>query len=293
MVDCIIIGSGVAGISAALTLQSNGKSFFLFGNKNLSEKIEKAENIHNYPGLSDISGRQFCEVLKRQLDDAKIEVKTGKVGGVYALNDKFIITTQDGNTYESKTVILATGVESIRQIEGETEFVGRGVSYCATCDGFLYKGKTIAVVCTTKRLEHEIAHLAGFAKKLYVIPMYKGAQAEGENIEKIIKMPKQIKGNKWVQSIVFDAPVTAEKIMEIPVDGVFMLREAVVPSVLVGGLEEKDGHIAVTRTMQTNLKGCFAAGDCTGRPYQYAKAVGEGNIAAHAVTEYLHENKEK
>ncbi len=287
MLDCIIVGSGVAGISSALTLQSNGKSFLLFGSKNLSEKIEKAEKIHNYPGLSDISGKEFCEAIKSQISDAEIEVKTEKVGGVYALNDKFIVTTQEGGTYESRTVILATGVETVRQIEGEKEFVGRGVSYCATCDGFLYKGKTIAVVCTTKKLEHEIKHLASFAGKVYLIPMYKGGEIEGDNIQKIIKMPKAIKGEKRVQSVVFDTPVTEEKRTEIAVDGVFMLREAVAPSVLVGGLEEKDGHIVVTRNMETNIKGCFACGDCTGRPYQYAKAVGEGNVCAHAVSEYL------
>ena len=148
MLDCIIVGSGVAGISAALTLQANRKSFLLFGNENLSEKIEKAEKIHNYPGLSDVSGKAFVAALQGQLSDAEIEIKTEKVAGVYALNEKFLLLTQAGKQYESRTVILACGVESIKQIDGEETFLGRGVSYCATCDGFLYKGKTIAVVCT-------------------------------------------------------------------------------------------------------------------------------------------------
>ncbi len=287
MVDCIIVGSGVAGISAALTLQANGKSFMIFGSENLSEKIFKAEKIHNYPGLSDISGKDFCEALKTQLNEAKIEIKTEKVGGVYALKDKFTLLTQEGATYESKTVILATGVESIKQIDGETEFVGRGVSYCATCDGFLYKDKTIAVVCTSKSLEHEIEHLVSFAKKVYLIPLYKGENVSGEKIEKIIRLPKKIEGKMRVEKLVFERPITKDGQTEIAVDGVFMLRESVLPSVLVGGIEEMEGHISVDRNMQTNLKGCFAAGDCTGRPYQYTKAVGEGNIAAHSVGGYL------
>ena len=287
MLDCIIIGSGVAGISAALTLQANRKSFLIFGNENLSEKIEKAEKIHNYPGLSDVSGKAFVAALQGQLSDAEIEIKTEKVAGVYALNEKFLLLTQDGKQYESRTVLLACGVESIKQIDGEETFLGRGVSYCATCDGFLYKGKTIAVVCTTKRLEHEIGYLADFAEKVYLIPMYKEVEIERENVTIIRKMPTGITGTKRVETIVFSAPPSDKIPALLPVDGVFMLRESVSPAVLVGGLQTEDGHVVVGRDMSTNIKGCYAAGDCTGRPYQYAKAVGEGNVAAHSVSEFL------
>ena len=287
MLDCIIIGSGVAGISAALTLQANRKSFLIFGNENLSEKIEKAEKIHNYPGLSDVSGKAFVAALQGQLSDAEIEIKTEKVAGVYALNEKFLLLTQDGKQYESRTVLLACGVESIKQIDGEETFLGRGVSYCATCDGFLYKGKTIAVVCTTKRLEHEIGYLADFAEKVYLIPMYKEVEIERENVTMIRKMPIGITGTKRVESIAFSAPPSDKLPAILPVDGVFMLRESVSPAVLVGGLQTEDGHVVVGRDMSTNIKGCYAAGDCTGRPYQYAKAVGEGNVAAHSVSEFL------
>ena len=287
MLDCIIVGSGVAGISAALTLQANRKSFLIFGNENLSEKIEKAEKIHNYPGLADVSGKAFVAALQGQLSDAEIEIKTEKVAGVYALNEKFLLLTQDGKQYESRTVLLACGVESIKQIDGEENFLGRGVSYCATCDGFLYKGKTIAVVCTTKRLEHEIGYLADFAEKVYLIPMYKEVEIERENVTMIRKMPIGITGTKRVESIAFSAPPSDKLPAILPVDGVFMLRESVSPAVLVGGLQTEDGHVVVGRDMSTNIKGCYAAGDCTGRPYQYAKAVGEGNVAAHSVSEFL------
>ena len=287
MLDCIIVGSGVAGISAALTLQANRKSFLIFGNENLSEKIEKAEKIHNYPGLSDVSGKTFVAALQGQLSDAEIEIKTEKVAGVYALNEKFLLLTQDGKQYESRTVLLACGVESIKQIDGEETFLGRGVSYCATCDGFLYKGKTIAVVCTTKRLEHEIGYLADFAEKVYLIPIYKEVEIERENVTMIRKMPIGITGTKRVESIAFSAPPSDKLPAILPVDGVFMLRESVSPAVLVGGLQTEDGHVVVGRDMSTNIKGCYAAGDCTGRPYQYAKAVGEGNVAAHSVSEFL------
>ncbi len=285
MLDCIIVGSGVAGISAALTLKANGKSCVIFGSPNLSEKITKAELIRNYPGLSNVSGEAFAEALKAQLVKAEIEIKNEKVSGVYALKEQFSVLTQENNAYESKTVILACGVENVKLIAGEQEFLGRGVSNCATCDGFLYKDKTIAVLCTTKRLEHEIVYLAELAKKVYLFPMYKDVGEMPKNVTILRKMPTEIRGEKRVQSIVF---TSAQNIpTELPVDGVFALRECIAPAVLVGGLEAENNHVKVDRNMATNLKGCFAAGDCTGRPYQYAKAVGEGNIAAHSVTEYL------
>ncbi len=284
MLDCIIVGSGVAGVSAGLTLKANNKSFMIFGSKNLSEKITKAELIKNYVGLSDITGQDFCRQIQAQLKDADIQIQEEKVSGVYALKEKFGVATQEGGYYESKTVILCTGVESIKLVDGETQFLGKGVSYCATCDGFLYKDKTIAVLCTSKRLEHEIEHLSGFAKKIYLIAMYKPVEVQGENIEIIRKMPIKIDGEKRVEKVVF-----ADR--ELSVDGVFVLRESIAPSVLLSGLETVDGHIKTERNMQTNIQGCFSAGDCTGRPYQYAKAVGEGNIAGHSVTAYLSENK--
>lgn len=287
MLDCIIIGSGLAGISAALTLKANGKSFELFGSANLSEKIVKAESIRNYPALYNVTGKDFVQALKAQLAAEAIKIKEEKVSGVYALKEKFGVATQEGGYYESKTVVLACGVESVKTVECETEFVGRGVSYCATCDGFLYKGKTIAVLCTSKRLEHEIEHLAEFAEKVYLIAMYKDVEISRENVVIVKKMPSKINGEKRVESVSF---VGMEA---LKIDGFFALRESIAPTVLMSGLEMQDGHVAVARDMQTNIAGCFAAGDCTGRPYQYTKAAGEGNIAAHGVSAYLSQLKKR
>ena len=289
MLDCIIVGSGPAGISAALTLKANGKDFMLFGSPDLSEKINKAELIRNYPGLPNITGKDFSAVLKAQLSDAEIEVKNEKVAGVYTLKGKFSVLTQENNAYESKTVILACGVESIKPMDGEEAFLGRGVSYCATCDGFLYKGKTIAVLCTSKRLEHEVSYLADLAEKVYLIAMYKDVAPMKDNVTILRKMPKQIVGERRVEKLIFAAPPAEGIPAELSVNGVFALRECIAPAVLVGGLQTENNHVKVDRNTATNLLGCFAAGDCTGRPYQYAKAVGEGNIAAHAVTEYVKE----
>ena len=291
MTDCIIIGSGPAGISAALTLKANNKSFFLFGQNNLSEKIVKAEEIRNYPGLSNVSGQAFASALKGQLKETGIEIMQERVMGIYRLDGKFGVATQEGGYYEGKTVILCGGVENVKTLEGEVEFLGRGVSYCATCDGFLYKGKTIAVLCTSKSLEYEVDLLAGFAKKVYLIALYKDVEKQKDNVTILRKMPTKIEGEKRVERIMFNAPVTedGEKVLEI--DGLFALRDNVAPNVLLGEVNLEDAHVVVDRRMQTNIEGCFAAGDCTGKPYQYAKAVGEGNVAAHSVCEFLRENK--
>jgi thioredoxin reductase (NADPH) len=283
MLDCIIIGSGIGGISSALTLKANGKSFVLLGSKDLSVKISRAEKVNNYPAFLGGSGEEFCALLKTQLEQEEITVKEGRATGVYALTDKFAVLTQDGETLEARTVILACGVESGKRIDGETQFLGRGVSYCATCDGFLYKNKKIAVVCLSKEFEREAEYLSKIADKTYLFPLYKGVELTGENIEKIIKMPTKIIGNKRVEKICYGNE-------EIEVDGVFILKESLPPETLVAGLETENGHVKINRNTETNLSGLFAVGDITGRPYQYAKAVGEGNVAAHAVTEYLNKN---
>ena len=281
MFDVAIIGTGPAGVSAALTLQALKKRVIWFGTKQLSQKIRAAEQIRNYPGLPGVSGMEMQQVFSRQIEEMEIPITQRNVTGVYHMGSHYAILC-DQEQYEARAVIVATGVESVKPIPGELEYVGRGVSYCATCDGFLYKDKTIAVVCTTKDLEHEIEYLAGLARKVYLFPLYKHVQVAAGNVEQTVKMPTAITGGMKVQQLHIGDT-------SLDVDGVFMLKQAVAPSVLVPGLEAAQGHILVDRSCRTNLPGCFAAGDCTGRPYQYAKAVGEGNVAAHSAVSYLAE----
>lgn len=283
MFDTAIIGTGPAGISAALTLKALKKDIILFGSEKLSQKIRVAEQIRNYPGLPGVSGVQMQEAFANQLAQMEISITDKTVTGIYNIGTHYGILC-DQEMFEAKTIIMATGVEAVKPIPGELEFVGRGVSYCATCDGFLYKGKTIGVLCTTKDLEHEIAYLADLAQKVYLIPLYKNVEVKAENVEVIQRKPAAIEGGMKAEKLVFED-------REIAVDGIFMLKQAVAPSVLLYGLETADGHIIVDRTCKTNLPGCFAAGDCTGRPYQYVKAAGEGNVAAHSAVEYLAQTK--
>ncbi len=277
--DIAIIGAGPAGVSAAINLKIRGADFILFGD-GMSEKVRRSERIANYPGIPNVGGEELAAKYSEHLDSMGIEIKKDMITAVYNMDGSFYLLGKDSQ-YEAKCVILATGVQAGRTIEGEAELLGSGVSYCATCDGMLYKGKKIAVLCDNADLEHEVTYLAGLAEKVYYLPVFKGAQVEGENIEYLKSGFKSVNGDMRVRSL------TLANGEEIAIDGVFFLKKCLPPDALLRGLELTDGHITVDRSMETNIKGCFAAGDGTGRPYQLAKAVGEGNVAAHSALERL------
>lgn len=280
--DCIIIGSGPAGLSAAMNLKTYQKNFLWFGNANLSEKVEKAELVNNYPGLPGVSGKELQASFLKHKEDLQLEIVDKIVSSIYDMGGYYNVMAEN-QFFETDTIILATGVVAANQYVGEAEFVGRGVSYCATCDGALYKGKKIAVVSTAKRFEHEIEFLADIAEQVYLFPFYKDCEIKRDNVESIKKAIKEVKGGFRAEELVLgDESVLA-------VDGIFIMRNAIAPTTLFAKLEVEDGHITVNRNMETNIKGVFAVGDCTGKPYQYTKAVGEGNVAAHSVIEYLGE----
>lgn len=280
--DCIIIGSGPAGLSAAINLKTYNKTFLWFGNAQMSEKVQKAEKVVNYPGLPELTGQELASAFAQHKESQGLEITDKIVSAIYDMGGYYNVMAEN-QFFETDSIILATGVVAANQYPGEAEFVGRGVSYCATCDGALYKGKTIAVVSTAKRFEHEVDFLADLAEKVYLFPYYRDCEIERENVELVNKPIKEVKGGFRVEELVLKDE-TSKK-----VDGVFIMRNAIAPTTLLNTLEVEDGHIVVNRQMETNLKGVYAAGDCTGKPYQYAKSVGEGNVAAHSVIEYLGE----
>lgn len=279
MYDCIIIGSGPAGLSAAINLKTYHKNFVWFGSHNLSDKVIKAEKIVNYPGFPVITGQELYERFQEHIRSAELEISEKTVTNVMDASGYYMVLA-DNEIYEAKTLILAMGVMSTKELEGEQEFLGRGVSYCATCDGMLYQGKKIAVICNAAKYEHEVEYLAGLADQVYYFPTFESS-IESDNVEVFKDKPVKITGDTRVRFLTLRSGETLE------VDGVFCLRNAIAPSNLIPGIQVEKGHIEVDRKMATNLKGCFACGDCTGRPYQYTKAVGEGNIAAHSVVSYL------
>lgn len=269
--DIAIIGSGPAGISAAITAKLRGKNIILIGQKNLSEKLEKAHLIKNYPGFSEISGSELKAGFLNHLKSLEIEIVEDKIVQIYALGKKFSI--QGINNYEAKKVILATGVDFAKKMKGEKESLGRAVSYCATCDGFFYKGKDIAVITEENKsesTEKEEIFLAELAKNVINL--------KEKDIAEIIGTGK---------SGIAKTKVIKKDGTEVLADGIFILRENVSSENLVPGLKTENNSVTVDRKMETNIKGLFACGDITGSPFQIAKAVGEGNVAALSAVESL------
>ncbi len=277
--DIAIIGTGPAGLSAAITAKIRNKKILLIGNPNFSDKVQKAHQIQNYLGLPAISGKDLAKAFENHINSMDITITEGKVNAVYPMGSYFgLQVSQD--IYEAETVIVATGIVTGKAFKGENELLGRGVSYCATCDAPLYRNKTVAVIGYSPKEESEAEFLAEVCEKVLYIPMYKEETKLSDKVTIINEKPTAVIGENKVKSL------QTEK-NNYEVDGIFILRDSIPPSQLVSGLEIKDNHIVVNSQMETNIKGCFACGDIVGRPYQYIKAAGQGNIAGLSAVAYL------
>ena len=276
--DIAIIGTGPAGVSAALTAKNRNKSILLLGSRQMSEKVEKAHEIRNYPGLPFVKGEELAAAFRDHLDRMGIPVTEKRVGAVYAMGDYFALQAGE-EMLEAKAVILATGVVMDKPLPGEEAFLGRGVSYCATCDAPLYRGRTAMVIGYNPREETEAAFLSGVCSRVIYFPMYKEPTDLPAVVQVIREKPEAILKTETGMTVQTTGG-------EYITDGVFVLREAVAPAQLVPGLDTDGAHVKVNRRMETNIPGVFACGDLTGTPYQYIKAAGEGNIAAISAAAY-------
>ena len=253
--DLAIVGSGPAGLSAALNAKIRNKKFIIFGNKDLSNKI------NNYLGFYGMNGAEIKEKFAEHIDNMGIQITEERVNNIYAMGDYFGLMVND-KMYEATAVILATGMEYTKPINGEIELLAK------------------------EEAEEEANYVSELAGKVYYIPMYKGEYDLRDNIEVIDKKPLEIVGDTKVSSLKLEG-------LELETDGVFVLKDSISPGQLVPGLEIVDGHINVDREMKCNIPGCFAAGDCVGKPYQYIKSAGEGNIAALSAVRYIDIMKNK
>lgn len=281
--DIAIIGTGPAGLSSAITAKIRNKRILLLGNKDLSVKVQKAHTIQNYLGIPFVSGEELGKSFIEHLGKMDIDVTEDKINAVYAMGEYFALQGT-GTNYEADAVILATGVHFGKPYPGEEELLGRGVSYCATCDAPLYKGKTVAIIGYSKKEESEANFMAEVCEKVYYFPMYKDEVNVASTIEVRYEKPESIVGKTKVEKLIM-------KDSSLDVDGVFILRENISPSQLIPGLEIDNNHVMVTRKMETNLPGCYACGDVIGAPYQYIKAAGEGNVAALSAVSYIDSKK--
>lgn len=283
--DIIIIGMGPAGVSAALYAHRAGADVLVIGGE--SNALAKAEKIDNYYGVpKGTSGPQLFEMGVNQLKDNNIDTLEGQVVSIEWYGDFGVKTVE--NSFTAKSVILATGTSRrAPKIEGLKEFEGRGVSYCAVCDGFFYRGKTVAVLGEGEYAAEEAAYLENLAQKVYILTNGQQPKAVIEGVEYIDKKLAAVKGGTTVQSVEFEdgsAIETSGVFVAIGVAGAGDFARKL-------GVELNGNNIIADEKCATNIPGFYAAGDNLGGMLQVAKAVYQGAVAGSESAKYVRSMK--
>ena len=281
MYDIAVIGKGPAGISAAINARQRNKDTIIFGKD--SKKVLSSPEINNYPGFYGVKGEELVGSFNEHLNNSGAVLSEKPVTAIYAMDGYFSIQAEN-DIIETKAVILAVGVDFKKSIENEDRFLGNGISYCATCDAPLYKGKIAAVVGYNREAVNDANFLSEICAKVYFIPLLKDVPDLKSNVEIIKDIPIRFEGTEKAGSLVL-------KNSKIDADGFFVIKDSYPLGTLVPGLETNGSHVPVNRNMETNITGLYAAGDITGKPYQIAKAAGEGQIAALSAVEYIDKMK--
>lgn len=281
MYDSVIIGKGPAGITAAIYLKRAGFNCLVIGKD--GGNLEKNTKIQNYYGIEEITGKELLIKGIKQAENLNIEVITDEVIEIEYNNNNFSIKTINNN-YESKTVILATGNKrKTPNIDGINNFNGKGISYCAVCDGFFYKNKEVVVIGSGEYAKNEVNHLLPLAKKVILLTDGKKINTNNINVDIDNREIKEFKGDSKLQEIEF------KDNSKLKVDGAFLAIGTATSTDLAQklGVLIENNRIIVDEKMKTNVKGLFAAGDCTGGLLQISKAIYEGSQAGLSAVEYL------
>ena len=266
--DVLVIGGGPAGLSAALNIRARGRSVLVVSNPQEENPLWRAEKVDNYLGMPGVTGAEMLQTMRRHAEAAGAEFREGKVLNTMRMGDSWYVSI--GTDMENASaIVLAAGVARGKKFSGEEEFLGRGVSYCATCDGMLYRNRPVAVLGWTDTARHEAAFLGGIGCAVTYFDKPKTCT---------------IHGGSAVEQVECDG-------QRVDVEGVFLLRPTVAPTDLFPGLAVEKGYVTVDRKMATNLPGLFAAGDCTGGPLQVSKAAGEGLVAGQSAAAFVAELK--
>jgi len=275
MWDIVIVGGGPAGLSAAINARQRDRSALVLAGASRKGWLQRAERIDNYPGLYGVSGAKLLETLHNQAQEMRADFREGLVRQIVPASGSFALALDD-DLIEARRVILATGASQPALLPGEEKLLGRGVSYCATCDGMLYRGKRVGVLGASAHAAEEAAFLAGLCQEVLFFGKA-GPQLD----------PRVTPMEGKVAAVLGEDRVTGVTVggEDHPLDGLFILREVMALATLLPGLDHDGPFIRVDRQMRTNVAGVFAAGDCTGLPLQIAKAVGEGCVAALSAAE--------
>jgi thioredoxin reductase (NADPH) len=278
--DIAIIGGGPAGLSAAVTASIRNKKVIVFDVNGFSPRLRRAHMVSNYLGMPNISGQEMMDKFLEHAMSFEPTVVKEKV--IYASQDDKTFTLGTANGfYNTKSIVLAIGASSSEIIPGEKEFIGRGVSYCATCDGHFFKGKTVAAIVTIPSALEEVDFLAEICEKVVLMPRFNiEGKLKHSNIEIIPAEADEITGTDRVTGV-------RTKHEYYPAHGVFIFRESDPIDSLFPELQLHGKSVAIGEDMETNIEGIFAAGDCTGQPWQISRATGQGLVAALSAVKYL------
>lgn len=292
--NIVVIGAGIAGLSAAIYLKRANADFVILENSLPGGLLNKLHKVENYPGVPNTTGGDILISLMEQVRNLGIEIKYGSVQTILKEKDGFEVVT-DKDSYDCQAVIVAAGrkIEGVT-IKGEKEFAGRGVSYCATCDGNFFKGADVAVIGNNDIVLEESLYLANLVKKLYLcVP---GEKLEGtESLLSKVKQKENIEIllNSTVDEIVGDdIGVNAIKVngKEIPVWGVFPFVGTKSPDEFLSNLkpEQDNFGVKVNEEMMSNIPGLFFAGDIVSKKLkQLVTAASDGAIAATSAGRFI------
>ena len=302
--DLIIIGGGPAGMTAGIYTARQKLKTLLITKDFGGQMAKKVVHIENYPGFEKISGQELIKSFEKHLRSHKIDIEINAVKAVKKDNGVFTLMTADRKEFKSKTVIIASGADPRPlEVEGEKEFIGKGVSYCVSCDGPLFAEKTVVVVGGGNAGFEAALGLSNYAKKVYILESgakIRAEQAIQDQVKKIAKISlitevilQKIQGNNFVESIIYQEK-TSKKLITLEVQGIFVEIGSQPATSFVKDLvdfNEKDEIVADPKTSMTRTSGLFAAGDVDDVPYkQVVIASGEGAKAAISASIYLQKN---
>ena len=301
MYDIVIIGAGPAGLAAAVYGQRAEKKTLLIDEKGYGGQIINTPEVENYPAIQKISGFDFANNLYQQASDLGAELTFEKAVGIESKGDIKIVKTE-GGAYEAKAVIIATGAKNRPLgLDREEELTGRGVAYCATCDGAFYRGKTVAVIGGGNTALEDAEVLSGLADKVYLIhrrDAFRGEEANvkriqaKENVEILLnKIPTALLGEDKISGLEIQDKLTGEKTI-LTLDGVFVAIGQMPDNAAFAELISLDdkGYVTAGEDCLTKSDGIFVAGDCrTKKVRQLATAVADGAVAALAAIEYVNQ----
>jgi thioredoxin reductase (NADPH) len=299
MYDVIILGAGPAGLTAAIYTGRAWLRTLILEAGMVGGNAAIADWIDNYPGFPrGIMGQELMDHFREQAERFGAEIRNEAVVQIAETPEGKRVTTAEGE-YVARALIIATGARRRElQVEGEQQFLGRGVSYCATCDGAFFRGAPVAVVGGGESALKEALYLAEIASKVYLVHRREGFRASRDTVEKLLNNPriekklnrvvKKVEGDSLMNRLVLE-DVQSRQEESLEVEGLFVSIGLVAGAEFTGGLlEMQEGYIVTDENMHTSVAGIFAAGDIRAKHLrQIATAVGDGALAGMAVSDYL------